>query len=184
MTADLNNFGGHRPPLQHMATETPKPASPYTRANPFPGKLAVNRSLCGEGSEKDTRHFEIDLSGWGLSYEVGDSMTVWPTNDPALVEEILKAICASGDEKVKGPKGETTLREALFRDCRITQTTPKFLKMITERASAAPLITELLDPERKEDLDRYLWGMEVIDFLTEHPSIKISPQEFVEVLAT
>src|SRR5438045_4441692 len=95
---------------------------------------------------------------------------------------MLKAICATGEEKVKGPKGETTLREALFRDCRITQTTPKFLKMITERADAAPLITELLDPERKEDLDRYLWGMEVIDFLTEHPSIKISPQEFVGLL--
>jgi len=170
-----------------MATENPaaaaKPASQYTRTNPFPGKLTVNRSLCGEGSEKDTRHFEIDLTGWGLNYEVGDSMTVWPTNDPKLVDEILKAICATGEEKVKGPKGETTLREALFRDCRITQTTPKFLKMITERASAAPLITELLDPERKEDLDRYLWGMEVIDFLTEHPSIKISPQEFVDVLA-
>ncbi len=55
--------------------------------------------------------------------------------------------------------------------------------MISERASAAPLITELLDPERKEDLDRYLWGMEVIDFLLEHPSIKISAQEFVDVLA-
>jgi sulfite reductase (NADPH) flavoprotein alpha-component len=170
-----------------MATEpapaAAKPASPYNRTNPFPGKLTVNRSLCGDGSDKDTRHFEIDLGGWGLSYEVGDSMTVWATNDPALVDEILKAICASGDEKVKSPKGETTLREALLRDCRITQTTPKFLKMIAERASAAPLITELLDPERKEDLDRYLWGMEVIDFLLEHPSIKISPQDFVDVLA-
>src|SRR5438477_5291225 len=171
-----------------MATETPsaapaKSASQYTRTNPFPGKLTVNRSLCGEGSEKDTRHFEIDLTGWGLNYEVGDSMAVWPTNDPKLVDQILKAICATGDEPVKGPKGETTLREALFRDCRITQTTPKFLKMITERANAAPLLTELLDPERKEDLDRYLWGMEVIDFLIEHPSIKISPQEFIDVLA-
>ncbi len=171
-----------------MPTETasPKPAasvSPYTRANPFPAKMAVNRSLCGEGSKKDTRHFEMDLRGWGLSYEAGDSMTVWPTNDPLLVDVILKAISAKGDEPVKGPKGETTLREALFRDCRITQTTPKFLKMIAERASAAPLLNELLDPERKEDLDRYLWGMEVIDFLVEHPSIKIAPQEFVDTLA-
>src|SRR6476620_6458886 len=174
-------------PGSSMATETPaapaKPASQYTRTNPFPGKMTVNRSLCGEGSEKDTRHFEIDLTGWGLSYEVGDSLTIWPTNDPALVDHILKAINANGDEPVKGPKGETTLREALFRDCRITQTSPKFLKMIVARANAAPLLKELLDPERKEDLDRYLWGMEVIDFLTEHPSIRISPQEFVDVLA-
>jgi sulfite reductase (NADPH) flavoprotein alpha-component len=158
-------------------------ASPYTRANPFPGKLVVNRSLCGEGSDKDTRHFEIDLKGWGLNYEVGDSMTVWPTNDPILVDEIVKTICAKGDEKVKGPKGDTTLRDALLCDYRITQTTPRFLKVIAERASAAPLLSDLLKPERKQDLDTYLWGMEVIDFLIEHPSIKWTPQEFVDTLA-
>src|SRR5438270_3125791 len=171
-----------------MATETPsaapaKPASQYTRTNPFPGKVIVNRSLCGEDSEKDTRHFEIDLTGWGLNYEVGDSMTVWPTNDPALADEIIKIIGAKGDEEVKGPNGTKPLREVLLRDCRITQTTPKFLKMIAQRASAAPLLNDLLKPERKQDLDTYLWGMEVIDFLIEHPSIKWAPQEFVETLA-
>jgi len=158
-------------------------AGPYTRANPFPAKLAVNRSLCGGDSEKDTRHFELDLKGWGLNYEVGDSMTVWPTNDPSLVDELVGMIGAKGDEPVKGPNGDTTFREALFRDCRITQTTPRFLKAIAERASAAPLINELLKPERKQDLDTYLWGMEVIDFLIEHPSIKWAPQEFVDTLA-
>src|SRR3954470_11258341 len=160
-----------------------KPASPYNRTSPFPARMLVNRSLCGEGSKKDTRHFEIDLTDWGLNYEVGDSMTIWPTNDPKLVDEVLKIIGAKGDEPVKGPKGETNFREALFRDCRITQTTPKLLKLIAERASAAPLLNELLDPERKEDLDRYLWGMEVIDFLIEHPSIKVSPQDLVDSLA-
>jgi sulfite reductase (NADPH) flavoprotein alpha-component len=159
-------------------------AGPYTRANPFPAKVAVNRSLCGEGSEKDTRHFELDLKGWGLNYDVGDSMTVWPTNDPALVDEIINKIGAKGDEIVKGPNAEKALREVLFRDCRITQTTPKFLKAIAERAvNGAPLLTELLKPERKQDLDTYLWGMEVVDFLIEHPSIKWTPQELVDTLA-
>lgn len=170
-----------------MPPETPPsvPPSkpPYTRINPFPGRVLVNRSLCGEGSEKDTRHFEIDLTGWGLNYEVGDSMTVWPTNDPTLVDEIIRTIGAKGDETVKSQTRETTLHEAMFRDCRITQTTPKFLKSVAERASAAPLLNDLLKPERKQDLDTYLWGMEVIDFLIEHPSIKWTPQEFVDVLA-
>jgi sulfite reductase (NADPH) flavoprotein alpha-component len=170
-------------PTETASPQPTAPASPYTRANPFPGRLVVNRTLCGEGSKKDTRHLEFDLKGWGLSYDPGDSLTVWPTNDPALVDAVLKAIGAKGDEPVKGPKGETNLREVLFRDCRITQATPKFLKLIAERASAAPLLNELLDPERKEDLDRYLWGMEVIDFLVEHPSMKITPQEFVDTLA-
>jgi sulfite reductase (NADPH) flavoprotein alpha-component len=166
-----------------MPPEPTAAASPYTRANPFPAKLVVNRSLCGEDSDKDTRHFEIDLTGWGLNYEVGDSMTVWPTNDPALVDEIIKIIGAKGDEAVKSPSRETTLREVLLRDCRITQTTPKFLKAVAERASAAPLLNDLLKPERKQDLDTYLWGMEVIDFLIEHPSINWAPQGFIDVLA-
>lgn len=143
----------------------------------------MNRTLCGQGSDKDTRHFEIDLTGSGLSYEVGDSMTIWPTNDHILVDEIIKTIGANGSDPVKSPSRETTLREALFRDCRITQTTPKFLKAIAERATAAPLLNDLLKPERKQDLDTYLWGMEVIDFLIEHPSIKWTPQEFVDLLA-
>src|SRR5436190_19878693 len=158
--------------------------SPYTRQNPFPAKMAVNRSLCGDGSEKDTRHLELDLTGWGLNYEVGDSMTVWPTNDPVLVDEIISRIRAKGDELVKGPNGDTTLRDALFRDCRITQTAPKFLQAIAHKAvNGAPLLTELLKPERKQDLDTYLWGMEVVDFLIEHPSIQWMPQEFVDMLA-
>ena len=162
-------------------TAPAKSASPWTRSNPFPGKLVVNRRLSGPESEKDTRHFEIDLKDWGLSYEVGDSMAVYPTNDPALVDEIIRAIGAKGDEIVTAAKTQKPLREALLRDYSITQSTPKFLRAITER-SAAPLLKKLLAPERKQDLDTYLWGMEVIDFLIEHPSVKFAPEEFVGLL--
>ncbi len=142
----------------------------------------VNRRLSGPESAKDTRHFEIDLTGWGLSFEVGDSVAVYPTNDPKLVEEIIHAIGANGDETVLVAKAQKSLREALLRDCSITQPTPRFLKAITERSSSAPLLKELLEPERKHDLENLLWGMEVIDFLNEHPSAKFMPEEFVGLL--
>jgi sulfite reductase (NADPH) flavoprotein alpha-component len=158
-------------------------APPYSRANPFPGKLVVNRRLSGSESKKDTRHFEIDLTGWGLSYEVGDSLAVYAMNDPQLVDEMIHALGTTGDEPVPRPKGPTTtLREALLRDYGITQPTPRFLKAITARANSSTLLKDLLQPKRKEDLDRYLWGMEVIDFLNEHPSARFSPQEFVGLL--
>jgi sulfite reductase (NADPH) flavoprotein alpha-component len=90
--------------------------------------MLVNRRLSGPESEKDTRHFELDLTGWGLSFEVGDSVGVCPTNDPDLVDGIIRALGATGDAKVPRLKGEpTTLREALLRDYSITQPTPKFL---------------------------------------------------------
>src|SRR5438105_15639266 len=142
--------------ISFMTTEatTAAAAPSYSRANPFPGKLVVNRRLSGPESAKDTRHFEIDLSGWGLSFQVGDSLAVYAMNDPQLVDEIIHALGATGDEQVPRPRGEpTTLREALLRDYSITQPTPKFLRAIAERASAAPTLGYLLQPDRKPDLE-------------------------------
>lgn len=163
-------------------TDSAPPAAPWTRQNPFPGKLVINRRLSGSDSEKDTRHFEIDLGGWGLNFEPGDSIAVYPTNDPGLVEEIIRMLGANGDELVTVAKTQKPFRQALLRDCSITKPTPKFLKAIVDRASAAPFLKELLDPKRKQDLDNLLWGMEVIDFLLEHPSAKFKPEEFVALL--
>src|SRR6058998_3515469 len=136
-------------PLPSPTTTPPR----YTRSNPFPGKMAVNHLLSGPESEKETRHFEVDLSGWGLTFEVGDSMAVYPSNDPKLVDEVMNAIGAKGDEMVTAAKTQKPLRDALSRDFSITQPTPKFLKEIVKRAAAAPLLQELLDPQRKQDLD-------------------------------
>src|SRR6267378_4300094 len=172
-------------PPKTAAATTPKAAasaSQWTRQNPFPGKLVVNRRLSSDDSEKDTRHFEIDLTGWGLNFEPGDSVAVYPTNDPNLVEEILRALGAKGDELVPAAKTTKPFREALLRAYAITQATPKFLKAIAGRASAAPMLTELLHPDRKHDLENYLWGAEVIDFLLDHPSAKFKPEEFVGLL--
>src|SRR5438270_6343280 len=172
------------PPVTAAAT-TSKPAasaSKWTRQNPFPGKLVVNRRLSGEDSEKDTRHFEVDLTSWGLGFEPGDSVAVYPTNDPKLVDEIIHALGAKGDEQVTAAKTQKPFREALLRDFSITQPTPKFLKAIAERASAAPMLKELLHLDRKHDLENYLWGAEVIDFLLDHPSAKFTPEEFVALL--
>jgi len=166
------------------ATVSAAVAAPrYTRANPFPARLVVNRRLSGPESEKDTRHFELDLTGWGLSFEVGDSLAVYPTNEPELVDEIIHTIGATGDEQVPRPKGKaTTLREALLRDYSVKQPTPKFLKAIAHRASAAPTLSYLLAADRKQDLETYLWGMEIVDFLSEHPSARFAPEEFVGLL--
>ncbi len=159
-------------------------ASPWSRKNPFPAPLLVNRKLTGANSEKDTRHYEISLAGSGLSYEVGDSLGIFPTNPPELVEEILAALHATGEELVPGADGAPKpLRAALLKDYAIKEPSKQFLAALSEKAgSAAPLLGELLDPERKGDLEEYLWGMEYIDFLLEHPSVCFAPEEFVKLL--
>src|SRR5439155_13003809 len=166
-----------------MTTDTAA-ATVYSRKNPFPAKLLINRRLTLEGSEKDTRHFELSLKGSGLAYEVGDSIGVFASNCPELVEEIIRALGASGDEIVPGNDGAPKpLREALLRDFQITQVSKQFIAALAERGGdATPLLRDLLDPLRKDDLEEYLWGMEYIDLLVDHPSVRFAPDEFVKLL--
>jgi sulfite reductase (NADPH) flavoprotein alpha-component len=161
------------------------PTSLYSRKNPFPARHPVNRKLSGEGSGKDTRHHEISLAGSGLNYEVGDSLGLFATNDPELVQEIITAIGATGEESVQGSDGQPkSLRAALTSDYIITQPSKEFLKALVEKA--APALADLRDlqndPAQKKALEDYLWGLEFIDFLTAHPSVKWSAEEFVKTL--
>ena len=87
----MNGSGNGAAPLLEPAPAEEKPAG-YSRKNPFSARLLVNRKLTGEGSEKDTRHYEISLEGSGLTYEAGDALGIMPTNSPELVDEILKAL--------------------------------------------------------------------------------------------
>jgi hypothetical protein len=158
--------------------------SPYSRKNPFPSQLLVNRRLTLDGSEKETRHFELSLAGSGVSYEVGDSLGVLPKNCPELVGEIIRALHATGDEPVPGNDGAVkTLREALLADYQITQPPKQFIQALADRGGeGTSLLRELLESERKQDLEAHLWGMECIDFLAAHQSVNFTPEEFVKLL--
>jgi sulfite reductase (NADPH) flavoprotein alpha-component len=162
-----------------MATPTP----PYSRKNPFPAALLVNRKLNLEGSEKETRHYEFSLEGSGLQYEVGDSMGVFPKNNPQLVEDLLQALHFSGDEQVKNKEGETfSIREGLLKHYHITQPSKQFLEAIVLKSQGAGDLATLMHPDRKNELEHYLWGLEIIDFLLDQPSIRFTPEELVVTL--
>lgn len=155
----------------------------YSRKNPFPATLKVNRKLTLGGSEKDTRHFEISLEGSGLDYEVGDSLGVFPANDPALVQQLLDRLGFSGDETVpNADKVVTPLREALSKSYVITSPDKKLLAAIAEKDASAESLRELVDPAFKTNLDAYLWGRDVLDPLLEFSAAKFTPEEFVACL--
>ncbi|MEI6561884.1 MAG: sulfite reductase subunit alpha [Verrucomicrobiota bacterium] len=157
---------------------------PWSRKNPFPAKLLVNRGLSGMYSANDTRHYELSLADSGLSFEVGDAMGVVESNCLNLVQDILNALRCTGDELVTNGEGEPKrLRDALWKDCAITKPSPQFLHALVEKAGdSAPFLRGLLVPEQKEALEHYLDGLHIIDLLEEHPSACFTPEEFVKVL--
>lgn len=137
----------------------------------------------GEGSEKDTRHFELSLEGSNLQYEAGDSLGIFPKNDPELVDGILKQLGFSGDEEVPTPNGSmASLRQALLENYILTEPSKQLLEAIAAKDSSATFLKDLLDPTVKTELDRYLWGRDILDPLMEFESVRFAPSEFVKLL--
>ena len=164
-----------------MSAET-KPL--YNARNFFQARCNRNISLCGTGSDKDTRHIEISLAGSSLTYEAGDALAVKPVNDPELVELTLKTLGFSGDEIVKVKDAEKPVREALLRDFQIHFTEKKFLAKLAEKG--VEKIAELQKPENAAALEEYTsaWNAsrDCADVLAEFPSVKFEPQEFTDTL--
>lgn len=95
--------------------------APGTRRNPVLARVIKNENLHQAGSDKETRHLELSIAGTGLSYELGDSIGVWPTNDPALIAELLAATGADPAAQVSVGASSLRLDAALSTKLDIVQ---------------------------------------------------------------
>ncbi len=171
------------PQTPEMSTPVPG-KTVYNVKNPFIAKVKKAYDLSGPGAPKNTRHYEFDLSGGELEYTPGDSLAVQPSNDPALVNETLKALGFTGDEIVKHAKTnvDMPIRQALTEGSSLTEIDNKLLRAIVEKTGGASPLADLLTPENKEQLKNYLWGRFVVDVLEDNEGVKFEPQEFMGVL--
>src|SRR5262245_32754838 len=132
-----------------MSTTAPAPASQYSIKNPFPARHVDNYVLTGAASEKETRHHTISLEGSGLTYLPGDALGLVATNCAELVDEVVKALGAKGDEPVKGKDGNPKpLRAALTSDYVINFADRKFVEACI--AKGASDLAPLLAPENAD----------------------------------
>jgi sulfite reductase (NADPH) flavoprotein alpha-component len=151
----------------------------------FTGRHLVNIKLTGPGSEKDTRHHEISIAG-GATYLPGDALGVVPQSSPALVERIVKAIGATGDEPVPGGTAARTLplHRALSDVYYLNTPSRRLLELYASRGAAD--LVPLLDRAHADQLKHYLnaWNEahDVLDVLEAHPDIRITPAELIEGL--
>ncbi len=142
----------------------------YTRANPFPAAIKACDNLNGAGSAKHTTHAVIDLGESGLTYNVGDSLGVYPTNCPELVEQVLEQLGLTSDED---------LREKLVEELNLRDATDELLELL---AAATPVgaeedaINALIDSDELDELD-------VLEVLRRAPSAKLQPDEFAATLS-
>ena len=158
----------------------------YDKNNPFPARLVDRRRLSSAASQKDTQHFSVSLAGSGLTYKCGDSLGIFPTNNPAAVAALLRAAGFTGDEAVTIPKDPApiALREAWAKRVALNGPTYKFVQLLHDRATAAEQKEALAarlaeaDPEKKK---AWLEQREFVDLFEEFPSARPSAREVVEL---
>jgi sulfite reductase (NADPH) flavoprotein alpha-component len=149
----------------------------YSRDNPTHATFLSRSRLNKPGSEKETWHIEIDISGTDLTYEVGDSFGIFPRNDPDLVDAILAELHAPPDF----PIADRTLRQELTDAVSLSPAPDMLFELISYitgggRRQKAKRLAAGGDP------DGDAATLDVLAALQKFPGIRPDPEAFVEAL--
>ena len=169
------------------ATEVSTPAaahaSRYTRNNPFLSEVTVNELLTAPGSEKETRHLELTLDE-GMFYTPGDAVGILPENRPEAVEEILKALNYTGEERVLDHyKVEISLEEAVRTRLQIGKLARASVTQMAKLSPETPGLKAMFGPDNKARAEEYCWGRELVDLIHDFPGVITAPQQLFQVVA-
>jgi sulfite reductase (NADPH) flavoprotein alpha-component len=162
---------------------TPPLKSIYSRANPFPAKVTEVRPLNKKGSEKDTRHYVVDLSGaqGGLTYNAGDSLGIVPQSYPETAAELLTLLSLDPLTPVPAitPAGtQAPLKEVLINSYTLNRVSKKFVKCVADKlipgANKEELLAICADDEA---LTNYCDTRDYVDVLRQYGAVPITAEE-------
>lgn len=157
--------------------------SGYSRSNPYYAEILDVINLNGQGSNKETLHVELSLEDSGISFEPGDSLGIFPNNDPELVDLLVKELGFSPTESVTiNKQGEVlAFREALLTYYEITVLTKPLLEKFSKIA-ANPSLDELLAKGNEEKLKAYINGRDILDLIRDFGPLETNAQTFASLL--
>ncbi|KOX60745.1 flavodoxin [Streptomyces purpurogeneiscleroticus] len=114
-------------------------------------------NLNSSRSDKETIHLALAFEEGAPAYEPGDSLEIFPENDPQLVDEILNAAGLSGDE---------ALRKALLAERDITTLSAATIERFVKATGHTQAQTLIDSGEAKA----WIEGRHLIDLLETYPA--------------
>ena len=154
-------------------------AEPFTRAKPLLAPLSRNVVLTAPTSRKEVRQFGFDISEYEVGYAVGDSLGVYASNNPAMVDAWLAATGLRGDTSVEVDGNEQCLRDALIVSYDICRVTPNLLRFVAESCGDKAAAKALIAP--KDKLEKWLVDRNGLDIVQEF-AVRAEPEQWQEVL--
>jgi sulfite reductase (NADPH) flavoprotein alpha-component len=173
---DTAREGAPAPVEPPVATPAAK-AARGTREHPVEAALVSRTRLNKPGSLKETWHIEFDIADSGLTYAAGDAFGIFPTNDPGLVDAVIRAIGAPPDF----PIGGRSLRDVLTDGVSLAPAPDMLFQLISyivggERRQKAKALAAGSDP------DGDAATLDVLAAIEKFPGIRPDPEAFIEAL--
>jgi sulfite reductase (NADPH) flavoprotein alpha-component len=156
---------GPAPNVVVSAPETQEAEAPPSRErnHPVDVRLVVNELLTAPESDKEVRHYELDLADTGIAYRAGDSIAVHASNDPVLVEAILTRLGVGPDYAVAGhdePLG------VLLTDSLEIRMPSRALRTLVAGRTSDEQAAAALRSEAVTAPGSWLYGKDVLDLIT------------------
>ena len=180
VVASVREAAGAPPPANVTRLRSVPAAPRYSREQPFTAPVLANDRITGRSAAREVRHLEISLAGSGLEYRPGDALGIWHDNPAPVVDAVLAAVGATGDEPVALDGQVRSLRERLGREREITRLTKPFLVQHAARSGSTELAGALATGQ-ESGLRDVLRNDQLVDVLRRHPAAW-EPEAFVKAL--
>jgi len=144
-----------------------RPPVIWTHERPYSAEVLVNQRITASSGSKDVRHIELALGDSGLTYEPGDSLGVWPSNPPALVDAIVGALKLDAQQPVTHDSQTLPLRDWLLEKRELTRLARPFVFAHAQRARHDDLDAVVASPV---SFLKMLFDYQTIDLLRAYPA--------------
>ena len=171
----LTNNLSHSDPVE----KSTRVRSEWNRKNPFPARLSLNKLLSKNGSGKEIRHYEVDISDSGIEYSAGDVINVLPVNNSTLVSLIIERLDIDPSHI---PNGKEQSLEVLLTSYYEISTPGKKLVTYLEEKLNNESLSKVVKNSDKQALSDYLWGKDILDLLNIDPDFHFDVDEFLSNL--
>lgn len=153
--------------------------------SPFLSKIKDRFTLTKPGSSKETYHIVLDIENSGIEFKVGDSIGVFAQNDPILVQHLLEAMRATGNEVVTDVRSgnQMSIHQFLTSKANLSRLSSSFLKIFHEYETEHDRknkLGRLLQTENKPLLTQFLSSHDPLDLFKEYENVKAPLQTLCE----
>lgn len=165
--------------IQESAPTVLEASVEYTRKNPFNAEILEKINLNAVGSNKETIHLELSLENSGITFEPGDSLAIYPTNNEGLVNTLISTLGFDAEKSVNVEDKEVTLKDALTNLLEITVLSKPVMQKIGEFTLNEEFHALLAD---RDSFKAYTHGRDLVDVVEKFAPFSWNEQSFVNVL--